>query len=80
MATSKHRSPYLPHQHDAEIVSEHPDAMIHQGKEQSHEMSHQIVTQPELSTPQYIVSMRNMMQQPKKESKVIFINRTLIIC
>lgn len=54
--------------------------MIHQGKEQPHEISHQIVTQPELLTPQYIVSTKNMMQQPTYEPKVIFINTTQTIC
>lgn len=71
--------PLIPHQDDAEIVSEHLDAMIHQGKKESHEISHQIGTQPALLVPQYTVPKKNMMRQPEKESKVILINRTQIV-
>lgn len=40
--------------------------MIHQGQEESHEISHQTLTQPAILIPQYIVARKNMMQQPEK--------------
>lgn len=42
--------------------------MIHQGKEESPGISHQIVTQTEILIPQYIVAKKKMMQQPEKET------------
>lgn len=59
--------PVIPHQDDAEIVSGHLDAMIHQVKEESHEISHQIETQLALSTPQYTVPKKNKKQQPENK-------------
>lgn len=42
--------------------------MIHQGKEESCGISHQIVTQTEILTPQYIVAKKKKMQQSENET------------
>lgn len=53
-----------PHLGDVDIFYAHLGAMIHQVQEEYCEMSHQTMTQPELSIPQYTGTMENMLLQP----------------
>lgn len=51
----------LPQSDDVALSLTHPDAMIHQVQGVLCEKSHQRVTQPKFSNPQYTVVKENMM-------------------